>query len=111
MHYRQIEIGEDAPDAVTVGIERGENGSPIASIWWPARPDADADEAMCNSVEEALEKAEAARELYGFSEIVIALQSSDLWQPAWGELGPAPLRLNEAEALELARATEASRDA
>lgn len=105
---RQIRVGEDAPDAVTLGVERNEGGELVASVWWPSRGDVDADEASFATVPEALEAAEAARQLHGFAEVVVVLQSEGLWQREWGELQPA---LSEDEAFELAKATEASRDA
>lgn len=109
--YRQIALGERSPDAVTVGIERGADGQVMASVWWPSRGDVDADEMRYPSVAEALVSAEAARTLYGFSEVVVMLQGDDLWHPEWGVLLPQGNRLTDAESFELARATEASRDA
>lgn len=109
--FRQIAKGEDAPDAVTVGIERDAAGAILAAIWWPSRGDVDADEVNYRSVPEAFEAAQAAMDLHGFAEIVVTLQSEDLWRPEWGELQPAGMALSEEEAFELARATEASRDA
>lgn len=109
--FRRIAIGEDCPDAVTVGIERDAEGRIMASVWWPARGEADAGEASYPTVEAALEAAEAARVLHGFSQVVVTLQSEDLWHPEWGSLEPQGMQLSEAESYELARATEASRDA
>jgi hypothetical protein len=109
-NYRRIEVGETAPDAVTVGIERSPDGGLLAAVWWPAHGDIDADEADYPSVPEALAAAHAARELHGFGEVVVTLQSDDLWDPQWGEL-VEPNHLNDAESFELARATEAMRDA
>jgi len=109
--YRRIAIGEDAPDAVTVGIERSPEGGILASVWWPSHGDVDADEASYPSVEEAFAAAEAAKALHGFSEIVVMLQSDDLWRREWGELSTERLVLSEEESFELARAMEASRDA
>jgi hypothetical protein len=108
--YRQIAIGEDAPHAVTVGIERSPEGGLLAAVWWPAHDDVDADEADYPSVPEAFAAAEAAKELHGFSEVVVTLQSDDLWDPAWGEIQSANT-LNDRESFELAYATEAMRDA
>lgn len=111
--YRQIAIGEDAPDAVTLGIERDETGAVRAAVWWPSRGDVDADEAAYPSVPEALAAAQAARQLHGFSEVVVTLQSADLWQDDWGQLqrSAEASNLSSDEVFELARATEASRDA
>lgn len=109
--YRRIAIGEDAPDAVTVAIERRPGGVVGAAVWWPAKGDIDGDEAMYDSVPDAFSAAENARALHGFSEIVVTLQEDSLWQPAWGTLEAQGPSLNEDELFELARATEASRDA
>lgn len=109
--FRKIALGQESDDAVTVGIERGPDGKIVASVWWPSRGDVDADEASYPEVAEALEAAQAAKTLYGFAEVVVLLQSDDLWQSEWGELQLAGNRLTEAESFELARATEASRDA
>lgn len=109
--YRRIAIGEDCPNAVTVGVERDAAGAVVAAVWWPSTGDIDADEASYGNVAEAFAAAEAARELHGFSEVVVTLQSEDLWQPDWGELTSGAMPLTEAESFELARATEASRDA
>ncbi|PXA90855.1 hypothetical protein DMC47_26915 [Nostoc sp. 3335mG] len=108
--YRTIAIGEDVADAVTVGIERNREGAVVASVWWPAHGDIDADEASYQQVEEALAAAEAARALHGFSQVVVMLQSDDLWQPRWGEIDRSAA-LSDEESFELARATEAMRDA
>ena len=44
MHtFRQIPIGENAENAVTVGIERNISGSTVAAVWWPAHGDVDGD--------------------------------------------------------------------
>lgn len=109
--YRRIAIGEDAPDAVTVAIERRPGGALGAAVWWPANGDIDADEVMFDSVPDAFAAAENARALHGFSEIVVTLQDDSLWQPAWGTLQAQGPSLDADELLELARATEASRDA
>lgn len=108
--YRKIAVGEDAGDAVTVGIEKHDDGAVRAAVWWPSRGDVDADEADYESVEEALTAAEAARALHGFEEVVVTLQHDDLWQPEWGTLEDG-VALSEDESYELARAMEASRDA
>lgn len=109
--FRKIALGQKMPDAVTVGIERGVDGQPVASVWWPARGDVEAGEARYSAVPEALEAALAAKTLHGFSGVAIMLQSDDLWRRDWGQLLPEGNRLTEAESYELARATEASRDA
>ncbi|KRB01445.1 hypothetical protein ASD83_08060 [Devosia sp. Root685] len=109
--YRTLAIGEDAADAVTVGIERDAEGKIVAAVWWPSRGDVDADEVAYPSAAEALAAAEAAKTLHGFSEVAIMLQSDELWQAQWGELAPKPNQLTDEESFELARATEASRDA
>lgn len=109
--FRKLAIGEEAADAVTVGIERDATGKILAAVWWPSRGDVDADEATYPTVAEALAAAEAAKTLHGFSEVAIMLQCDDLWDKAWGELAPSANQLTEAESYELARATEASRDA
>lgn len=108
--YRKVGIGEDIADAVTVGIERNADDKVIGVVWWPSHGDVDADEATYPSVEEAFAAAEAARQLHGFSEIVVTLQNDDLWDQNWGTLGDG-IALSESESLELARATEAMRDA
>jgi hypothetical protein len=108
--FRKIAVGEDAPDAVTIGIERDAEGRTHAAVWWPSKGDVDADEASYDTVEEAIEAAEAAKALHGFSEVVVTLQSDDLWRDEWGSLGTG-IALSEDEEFELARATEASRDA
>lgn len=109
--FRKIALGQKSPDAVTVGIERGADGQTMASVWWPSRGDVDADEARYADVAEALEAAQAAKTLYGFSEVVVMLQSEGLWRAEWGTLQTEGNRLTDAESFELARATEASRDA
>lgn len=109
--FRRIAIREECPDAVTVAIERDPQGQVMASVWWPSRGDSDAGEASYPSVEAALAAAEAARVLHGFSEVVVMLQSDDLWSAQWGTLAPSGPQLSDDESYELARATEASRDA
>lgn len=89
--YRAIAIGQQAPKAVTVGIEAGPDGNnPVAAIWWEAQGDTDAEEADYDDVEQALAAAEAARELHGLEEVVVVLARPDLWNPDWGQL-----RLND----------------
>ena len=110
--YRRIAVGEGAPGAVTLGIEKGPDGQPVSVVWWPSHGDVDADEKSYPSVQEGLAAAEAARELHDFDEVVVALQSDELWQEHWGRLQPPPgPALTDEEGFELARATEASRDA
>lgn len=109
--FRRIAIGEQSPHAVTVDIERDAAGQAVATVRWPSHDDAGADAARYPSVVEAIEAAEAAKILHGFSEVLVALQGDDLWRPEWGELGQGANHLSEAESFELARATEASRDA
>lgn len=108
--FRQIGVGATVPDAVTVGVEHDANGNVVAAVWWSSRGDVDADQARYASVPEALEAARAVLDLHGFAEIVVTLQSEDVWQPEWGELR-SPGALSDEEAFELAKATEASRDA
>jgi hypothetical protein len=120
--FRQIAVGENVDDAVTVGIEAGPDGKLAAAVWWPATGDIDADEAQYADVAEALNAAEAARTLHGFREVVVCLQSPQLWDKAWGDLrptgtAPEPIGdisqtdLTSSEALNLARDIEAERDA
>lgn len=109
-NYRRIAIGEDAPNAVTVGVERLPQGNILASVWWPSTGDVDGDEVSYDSVPEALAAAEAAKALHGFAEIVVTLQNDDLWDSVWGDIDPQAA-LTEDEIFELARATEAMRDA
>lgn len=117
-NYRSVPIGTDLPDAVTVGIERHDDGQLIAAVWWPSKGDIDADEAEYASVPEAFQAAEAARELHGFSEVAVTLQRPELWNSAWGNIvGQEPLGridkdlLSDEESYELAAGLEASRDA
>ena len=120
--YRLVAIGEPAPDAVTVGIEPGENERPKAAVWWESKGDVDADEAEYADVTEALLAAEAARSLHGFAEVVVVLSAPELWDHDWGELVlPAISRepigsvvqtdLTADESYELAAAIEEERDA
>lgn len=117
-NYREVPIGADLPDSVTVGIERHGDGSILAAVWWPSKGDVDADEADYASVPEALEAADAARQLHDFCEVVVTLQSSELWNPQWGMLtGEEPIgRIDDAEysdeeAFTLAQGIEENRDA
>ena len=84
--YRQVGIGETHLEAVTVGIETSVHGGLKAAVWWEAVGDVDADEAEFDDVPAALAAAEAARELHGLREVVIALQDGVSWDPAWGVL-------------------------
>jgi hypothetical protein len=117
-NYRQVPIGVDLPDSVTVGIERHGDGSLLAAVWWPSKGDVDADEADYATVPEALDAAEAARQLHGFREVVVTLQSPDLWDPRWGMLtGEEPIGrvdntdVSDDEAFTLAKGIEENRDA
>lgn len=121
--YRQVPVGTQSPDAVTVGVERDGSGQLKAAVWWESKGDVDADEAEYGSVEDALAAAEAAKALHGFSEIVVALQSPDIWQSQWGTLTQGAGRSREPvgdlrgtdvstdEAYELAAGIESERDA
>lgn len=121
--YRQVPVGTSSPDAVTVGIERDASGQLQAAVWWESKGDVDADEAEYDSVSAALAAAEAAQELHGFAEVVVALQSDELWQADWGLLTQSAGRarepvgdisqtnLSDDEAYELAAGIEAERDA
>jgi hypothetical protein len=84
--FRLVPIGQQSPDAVTVGIEVAEDGTRKAAVWWEARGDVDADEAEYDNVAEALAAAEAARALHGLEEVVIVLSRADLWDNQWGHL-------------------------
>lgn len=120
--YRQVGIGEATPDAVTVGIERDGNGATRAAIWWDAVGDVDADEAEYDDVASALAAAEAARELHGLREVVIALRPGVEWQSDWGAIAAEERQkepigdvrgvdLSDDEAFDLAAGIEAERDA
>ena len=117
--YRQVPVGQDTPDAVTVGIERDGTGALKAAVWWDSIRDVDADEAEYDDVPTALAAAEAARELHGFAEVVVALQEGLPWQGAWGRLGGGrePIGdvshtdLSDDEVFTLAAGIEAERDA
>jgi hypothetical protein len=84
--YRLVPIGQQSPDAVTVGIELAEDGTRKAAVWWEAKGDIDADEAEYDDVSAALAAAEAARALHGFGEVVVVLSRPDLWDNGWGQL-------------------------
>jgi hypothetical protein len=84
--YRLVPIGQQSPDAVTVGIELAEDGNRKAAVWWEAKGGIEADEAEYGDVPEALAAAEAARALHGFDEVVVVLSRPDLWDGRWGQL-------------------------
>lgn len=120
--YRQVAIGEATPDAVTVGIEKGAGGALKVAVWWDAVGDVDGDEAEYADVAAALAAAEAARELHGFGEVVIALQPGVAWQTDWGVIASeerqkepigdvSAVDLSDDEAFGLAAGIEAERDA
>jgi len=94
---------EVATDAVVVGI--GSDGPalvasaltefpPLASVYWPARIlQGDRVEARMEGPFEpavALDYADEMAKLYGFPRVVVAIQSRDLWDDAWGSLEPNP---------------------
>lgn len=121
-NYRLVPIGQQSPDAVTVGIELAENGTPRAAVWWEAQGDIDADEAEYDDVTEALAAAEAARALHGLDEVVVVLSRPDLWDSQWGQLRLPDIArepigdvqetdLTSREAYELAAGIEEERDA
>jgi hypothetical protein len=120
--YRLVPIGQQSPDAVTVGIERAVDGGYKAAVWWESKGDIDADEAEYDDVTEALAAAEAARALHGFDEVVVTLSRPDLWDNKWGQLrrpevSKEPIGdvqgtdLTSREAYELAASIEEERDA
>jgi len=119
--YRRIPVGENAENAVTVGIEADSDGRPTAAVWWPSTGDVDGDEVQYDDVPAAFSAAEAARQLHGFTEVVVVLQDDLLWNPAWGEIGGSRDRepigdvsdtdLNSREVYNLARGIEGERDA
>ncbi|MBE0579527.1 hypothetical protein [Devosia sp.] len=84
--YRLVPIGQQSPDAVTVGVELAEDGTRKAAVWWESKGDIDADEAEYGDVVEALAAAEAARALHGLAEVVVVLSRPDLWDNQWGYL-------------------------
>lgn len=121
-HYRLVEIGQQSPDAVTVGIELAEDGTHKAAVWWESKGGIDAGEAEYADVPEALTAAEAARALHGFDEVVVVLARPDLWDGQWGQLRlPAVANepigdvqgtdLTSQETYELAAGIEEERDA
>lgn len=117
--YRRVSIDTPVPNAVTVGIER-EDDQTRAAVWWDAKTGVEAGEQQHLAVEDAFVAAQAARELNGFDEIVVVLQSDDLWDAKWGQLNDASREpigniedtdLNSDEAFELAAGLEAESDA
>lgn len=120
--FRQVPVAARTPQAVTVGIESDGAAGHKAAVWWEAVADVDADAAEFIDVAAALDAAEGARALHGFSEVVVTLQDGVKWQSGWGELRPIktgnePLGdisgagLSEEESFELAADIEAERDA
>jgi hypothetical protein len=120
--YRLVPIGQQSPDAVTVGIELGEGDRRKGAVWWEAKGDIDADEAEYDDVSQALVAAEAARALHGFDEVVVVLSQPDLWDSSWGQLrlpdvAKEPIGdvtqtdLTSGETYELAAGIEEERDA
>ena len=120
--YRLVPIGQQSPDAVTVGIELADGGTHKAAVWWESKGDVDADEAEYADVAEALAAAAAARALHGFDEVVVVLSRPDLWDSKWGhlrlpEVAKEPIGdvrgtdLTSRETYELAAGIEEERDA
>ncbi len=118
-NYRRAGLETPVCNAVTVGIET-EDGQVRAAVWWDAKAGVEAGEQQHLLVSDALAAAEAARALHGFDEIVVVLQSDDLWDPAWGTLDDASREpmgdiassdLSDEEAFALAAGIEAERDA
>lgn len=120
--FRQVPVGASVAQAVTVGIESDGSSGHKAAIWWDAVGDVDADEAAFIDVAAALDAAEGARVLHGFSEVVVTLQDGVKWQDGWGELRPLPISnepigdvsdtgLSEGEAFDLAAGLETESDA
>ena len=105
-----------------MGIDSDGAAGHKAAVWWEAVSDVDADKTDFIDVAAALDAAEGARALHGFSEVVVILQDGVKWQSGWGELralktGNEPLgdvsgvELTDAESFELAADIEAERDA
>lgn len=110
--FRQVPIGATVPQAVTVGIESDGAAGHKAAVWWAAVGEVDADEAAFIEVAAALDAAEAARVLHGFTEVVVVLQDGVRWQVGWGELRPiSGAGLSEQESYQLAAGLEAETDA
>ena len=94
---------EVARDAIIVGIgsdeasfrEAGLSFGPVlASIYWPDWI-SQGDKVLAAlegpySVPEALKRAELLCALWAFNRVVIAIQSRDLWDDAWGTLADEP---------------------
>ena len=120
--FRQVPVGTTIPQAVTVGIESDGAAGHKAAIWWDSLGDVDADEVSFIDVAAALDAAEGARVLHGFSEVVVILQEGVHWQDGWGELRPlqtgneplgdvSDVGLSEGEAFDLAAGIETQSDA
>ena len=92
-----------ASDAVTVGIKADTRiltiaglqfGQREALVYWPDwtgghKPAQAAIEGPM-SVEMALARADALRELHTFKRVVIWVQHRELWDDKWGKLAPVP---------------------
>jgi len=120
--YRQVAVGSKNPLAVTVGIERDDQGGHKAAVWWESVADIDGDEAEYADLDAAFAAAEAARALHGFREVVVVLQEGLDWDESWGGLRSAPIDkepigdisaagLSPDESYTLAAGIEAERDA
>lgn len=118
-NYRRVGLDTIIANVVTVGIE-SRDGQTLAAVWWDSKPGVGSDEQQYANVEEAFSAAAAARNLHDFDDIVVILQSDDLWDTRWGQLGsinPEPVGefkdtgLSSAEAYELAAGIEADNDA
>lgn len=86
-----VGIGSDAAAFAAAGMVYGEQR---ASVMWPDRLH-QGDKVVgagehCNSVPEALARADEIAALYGFQRVVISIQHRDLWDEAWGELADEP---------------------
>ncbi|MEO9299319.1 hypothetical protein [Devosia alba] len=120
--FRQVPVGAATPQSVTVGIDSDGAAGHKAAVWWEAVADVDADKTDFIDVAAALDAAEGARALHGFSEVVVMLQDGVKWQSGWGELRAlktdneplgdvSGVGLSDAESFELAADIEAERDA
>ncbi|MEO8686304.1 MAG: hypothetical protein ABI414_15860 [Devosia sp.] len=120
--YRLGRAGEAFPDDVVVGIEMATDGRVKAAVWWESKGDVDADEAEYDDVSDALAKAEAARAVHGFKDVVVVLSRPELWDRNWGELrlpgvekepigDISATSLTSGEAFDLASSIEEERDA
>lgn len=108
---RQIEAGEDIPNAVIVGVERDADGKVFAVVRWPAIRGEAAGEDRYHSVPKALEVAESVKSERGFGEIVVSLQTAELWRDEWGSLELGASEVTAEEAFDMAWDIEANRDA